>query len=199
MWARDMPLDSPRMRMRRRPLRTTFESCGARPITQSRSISNRELSSRTMYPNGRRMRTVGAVQEGYAQPGTVGFGKRTVSGSGARCTGAGIAGASLKPMWSCSHLSGRGAHQLKSPATRRNAGTMTPRMTVASSMTARAVPMPNIFMKDSPLAKETNVMVSRIAALLMIRPTRPSPMTMASLFDSPESRASLIRLSKKIS
>jgi hypothetical protein len=72
-------------------------------------------------------------------------------------------------------------------------------MTVASSMTASAVPIPNIFMKDSPLAKESNVMVSRIAALLMIRPTRPRPTMMASLFDSPESRASFIRLSKKIS
>jgi hypothetical protein len=76
---------------------------------------------------------------------------------------------------------------------------MTPRITVASRMTANAVPMPNIFMNDNPLANESNVMVSSSAALLMIRPTRPSPTTMASLFDSPESRASLIRLSKKIS
>ena len=64
---------------------------------------------------------------------------------------------------------------------------------------ASATPMPYIFMKDSPLAKESNVMVSRSAALLMIRPTLPSPTTMASLFDIPESRASFIRLSKKIS
>ena len=57
------------------------------------------------------------------------------------------------PMRECSHLSGRGAHQLSSPATRKNAGTTTPRMIVASITTASAVPMPNIFMKDKPIGK----------------------------------------------
>ena len=144
----------------------------------------------------------------------VGLGCRMVSGSGGRiglsrwvtssCCGAGCgtatgAGASLMPMRAYSHRRGAGAHQLSSPATRRNAGTTTPRITVASMTIASAVPMPNIFIKDSPLAKDNSVMVSSSAALLMIRPTLPSPITMASLFDSPESRASFIRLSRKIS
>ena len=108
-------------------------------------------------------------------------------------------GASLMPMRECNHLSGRGAHQFRSPARRRNAGTTTPRMIVASMTTASAVPMPNIFMKDSPLANEINVIVNSSAALVTIRPTRPSPMTVAALLSNPESRASLIRLSRKIS
>ena len=42
---------------------------------------------------------------------------------------------------------------------------------------ASAVPMPNIFMKDSPLANDNSVIVSRSAALLIILPTLPSPIT----------------------
>ena len=107
--------------------------------------------------------------------------------------------ASLMPIRECSHRNGFGAHQLSSPATWINAGTTTPRMIVASTTTARAVPIPNIFMNDSPIENETNVIVSRAAAALTIRPTRLRPTTIASLFDRPPSRASLIRLSRKIS
>ena len=102
-------------------------------------------------------------------------------------------------MRACSHFSGFGAHQFNSPARRRNAGTTIARMIVASMTTASAVPRPNIFMNDMPLANDNKVIVSRSAALLTIRPTRPRPTTMASLFDSPASRASFIRLSRKIS
>ena len=50
-----------------------------------------------------------------------------------------------------------GAHQLASPARRMNAGTSVPRMTKASSSTARVRPMPNSLMKlTSLVAKARN-------------------------------------------
>ena len=58
-------------------------------------------------------------------------------------------------------------------------------MIVASITTASAVPRPNIFMNDMPFANDTNVIVSRSAALVTIRPTRPRPTTIASVVGHP--------------
>jgi hypothetical protein len=48
--------------------------------------------------------------------------------------------------------------------------------------------MPNIFMKDRPVAKEKSVTVSNAAALVTIRPTWPSPSTVASTVFAPRWR-----------
>ncbi len=89
---------------------------------------------------------------------------------------------------------------MRSPTSCITAGTSTPRTNVASTTIATPQPIPKNWMKlifDRPKAKK--VTESSAAAVLTIRPVRARPPTTASVFVSPWSWSSLMRLIRNTS
>ena len=77
-------------------------------------------------------------------------------------------------------------------------GTSRARISVASMITASAVPIPSSLMKMiSEVAKAPIATQKRAAAAVTIRPVRSRPLATASVLSRPPSRASLMRLSRK--
>ena len=73
-------------------------------------------------------------------------------------------------------------------------------MTVASRTMAMPVPMPNSWIKLTwAVPKAKNVMASRAAAVVTMRPVRPSPVATDSTVSAPASCASLMRASRNTS
>ena len=81
-----------------------------------------------------------------------------------------------------------------------NAGTSSPRTTVASTSTASATPMPSILMIVTPLlAKAMNTMAMRAAALVTRRPVRCNPIATAAVLSPVRSYSCLMRERRKTS
>ena len=105
-----------------------------------------------------------------------------------RCACVAMAPASARPWRACQRRIGAGAHQFQSPARRMNAGTSTPRTSVASTITASAMPSPRSLRKVTPLVtnvSQTTAMSA--AAAVMSLPVRSSPTATARRL-SPVSR-----------
>jgi hypothetical protein len=105
---------------------------------------------------------------------------------------------SESPIRSCSRRSGIGAHQFHFPSRPISAGTRNERTTNASTSTPTAVAIPICWMKEIELVLNAPIATaSRIAAAVTTLPVRPSPVATASRSARPDSRASLIRPSRK--
>src|ERR1700694_1563279 len=105
---------------------------------------------------------------------------------------------SLSPTRPYSHRRGAGAHQFHRPSSAISDGTRSALTIVAPPSPPAAIPMPSSLMKmiwdvaNAPMATQ-----NKSAAAVMIRPVRWSPVATASLFGTPASWASLIRVSRK--
>ena len=81
-----------------------------------------------------------------------------------------------------------------------NAGTSAPRISVASMITASAIPMPNILMNVIPdVANAMNTIARSAAAAVTMRPVRSSPMATELVLSPLRSYSSLIRESRNTS